>query len=350
MEKIAMVNHECRHIKTNGLKCRSKALKGMPYCYYHNNVHRQSAARPRSAKDSLSIPFPEDKPGILLALDQVFYGITSKKLNTKEAGLLLYGLQIASNNVERRPVLLVEDPVESVSVTPAGHELGPEKRPCSTAESCTVCPDRLACIDYDVNEVAKSGFAKIKPAPPAVQPEQVQQVGSHNPANVRRRRAIERRDRAARKRQQAAERRKPSAGEKKPPAKAEPDRTHPETGTLPTVQAVASSYPAPSKAPFKYSRSALRAARAPRRRRVSIQAAEKLHRAAGRRFISGKTATESARALAPDVCPLEASQPARPPFGSHRRQQPIQRKTGGPPRARLNAESCESEIKSRSAP
>ena len=31
---------ECRHIKSNGSKCHSPAMKDKPYCYYHLRLHR----------------------------------------------------------------------------------------------------------------------------------------------------------------------------------------------------------------------------------------------------------------------------------------------------------------------
>ena len=42
---------ECRHIETNGFKCNSLVLRGMPYCYFHARLHRASKG-PRPLKIS----------------------------------------------------------------------------------------------------------------------------------------------------------------------------------------------------------------------------------------------------------------------------------------------------------
>jgi len=43
----------CRHIKTNGIRCKSPAINRLPYCYYHfRSLQRHRPYRyPSNAKD-----------------------------------------------------------------------------------------------------------------------------------------------------------------------------------------------------------------------------------------------------------------------------------------------------------
>jgi hypothetical protein len=65
---------ECRHIKPNGCKCKSPALKDKPYCYYHIRVHgiaRNSSATSPYEQKELQIPFLEDRGAVQVALSEV---------------------------------------------------------------------------------------------------------------------------------------------------------------------------------------------------------------------------------------------------------------------------------------
>ena len=295
-ENLAMmVNHECRHIKTNGCKCESHALRGMPYCHFHDKVHRQRFARTQSgpAAPPLRLVFPEDRAGILLALDQVFDGLCTQAITARQATVLISGLRLASKNVEQGIFLSPSSSVETVSVTDAGHELGPEARPCTTCEDCSICPDRHLCMDYDANEPAAAGFCLfniLKPAAP--QPKQNQQAAAQAPAPEKDQPAPENPQPAPAKSPTPAETRSPvtaetshpaavdkarpaveesspMTSEKKPPAAVKPQQTPPESLTLKSVRAV------------------------------------------GRGFIPGTNPPKSPRASAPEAC--SSAQPIAPP-------------------------------------
>ena len=116
---------ECRHIMPNGSKCESPALRGKPFCYFHVRLH-QIAARPKSDDEPLTIPVLEDRCAIQLTLSQVLSALASGKLDPRRAALLLYGLQIASRNVEQKGFLLpLSNGVTSVEISDDGNELGP---------------------------------------------------------------------------------------------------------------------------------------------------------------------------------------------------------------------------------
>jgi len=144
---FAMV-YECRHIMHNGEKCHSPALRGKPYCYYHARLHRFTAKPPIDVMGNLRLPVLEDRSAILIALAQVFDALTCSNIDAKRAGLLLYGLQIASQNVDKQLSMIPVQSVESVSETGAGEELGPEKRYCNPWD-CAGCNQRETCEECD---------------------------------------------------------------------------------------------------------------------------------------------------------------------------------------------------------
>ena len=83
---------ECRHIKSNGSKCHSPAMKDKPYCYYHLRLHRiihgrpQRSSTPYEHKD-LQIPFLEDRGAVQIALSEVVSALAhrSHRLQTRSA-------------------------------------------------------------------------------------------------------------------------------------------------------------------------------------------------------------------------------------------------------------------------
>jgi hypothetical protein len=72
---------------------------------------------------------------------------------TRRAGLFLYGLQIASQNVERNGRILPYDAVESTTQTEDGDELAPEKRVCGSDDRCFDCPERDTCENFDPEDI-----------------------------------------------------------------------------------------------------------------------------------------------------------------------------------------------------
>jgi hypothetical protein len=55
----------CRHLKTNGVRCRAIALREKPYCYYHDRLHRvihkQKAAQKKSLPSMASCTNPTSR-------------------------------------------------------------------------------------------------------------------------------------------------------------------------------------------------------------------------------------------------------------------------------------------------
>src|SRR5881296_2097857 len=94
----------CRHLKVNGTQCGSPALKDHRFCYFHQQWHERkliiNSARARKARATFSLPVLEDANAIQLSVMQIMQLLLEGQIEQKTAGLLFYGLQIASSNLK----------------------------------------------------------------------------------------------------------------------------------------------------------------------------------------------------------------------------------------------------------
>ena len=93
----------CQHIKVNGIQCGSPALRNQKYCYFHNQWReaRINLYSRQHVRGSLTFPVLEDANSIQISLMQIMNLIAAGQIDSKTAGLLLYALQTASNNLSR---------------------------------------------------------------------------------------------------------------------------------------------------------------------------------------------------------------------------------------------------------
>jgi hypothetical protein len=97
--------------------------------------------------DDIKLPMLEDSASIQVAISQ----IVSSRIDARRTGLLLYALQIASQNIDRASYRKDPETVHSMTVTGEGDELAPEEEVCETGD-CASCDRRDTCEDYDPEE------------------------------------------------------------------------------------------------------------------------------------------------------------------------------------------------------
>jgi hypothetical protein len=154
---------ECRHIKTNGLRCHAAALRGKPYCYFHMNLRRMHSPR-LSESQHFDLPPIEDNSSVLLAVGQVIRTLNSPYADCRRAGLMLYALQIAAQLTARKeesaPAESVrtlynsaEEPLDLSDALDNGAEiLAPGKTICEPPQDCRNCPKQNSCPNYEEPE------------------------------------------------------------------------------------------------------------------------------------------------------------------------------------------------------
>jgi len=136
----------CRHIKTNGLRCQSPALRNSACCYFHARMIK-AAKTPISCMDTIDLPPLEDRASILLAITQVVNALLGSRIDGRRARILLYALQIASHNLKRIEKEQDKGPLETVREvehTADGEDLAPMQTVCEPHD-CALCPQRSEC-------------------------------------------------------------------------------------------------------------------------------------------------------------------------------------------------------------
>ena len=124
----AVRRYRCRHVFADGRRCASPSLRNEPFCFYHHTSRGAAAIRLARSCHGLQPSLPDacdlaERSGIQLAIGEVLHLIASNDIDLRRAGLLLYGLQTASNNLPRpNPKAEPTQPVDEITIDP---ELGP---------------------------------------------------------------------------------------------------------------------------------------------------------------------------------------------------------------------------------
>ncbi len=119
----------CRHVKTNGTQCGSPALRGKELCFYHEQNRPQPVELymdgERYCDSQMVLPVFEDAHAIQTVIRQVVQLMLTRRIERKDAGVLLYALQIASGNLKMmqaekaKPTQVVVEP-DKAAETPLG--------------------------------------------------------------------------------------------------------------------------------------------------------------------------------------------------------------------------------------
>ena len=102
----------CRHIKSNGLICRSPALRGKVMCFFHQprittraanhsnqerHNYRAYALQGLSPAEFQQLIASGDRAAIRRAVAVVCRALATKEIHPRRAGRILFGLQSALN-------------------------------------------------------------------------------------------------------------------------------------------------------------------------------------------------------------------------------------------------------------
>lgn len=98
--------------------------------------------------DDLQLPLLEDSASIQVAILKITSAFLSSRIDARRTGLLLYAVQIASQNIDRDSDRENSEIVHSMTITNEGHEMAPEKEVCEPSD-CASCNRRDTCDDYD---------------------------------------------------------------------------------------------------------------------------------------------------------------------------------------------------------
>jgi hypothetical protein len=162
----------CRHVKTNGTRCKSPSLDGAKWCYFHNRFHqRHTTYRHTEATRGYLVPGQhieltalEDRESVQLALSCVINALATGRLEAKRATALLYGLQLASTNARG---LYVEPSATNVVRT-----VEPTHDGLDLAEGATLDTDDIYTFEEEEEEDDDPhNFARFLDPEPSENPE-----------------------------------------------------------------------------------------------------------------------------------------------------------------------------------
>jgi hypothetical protein len=134
----------CRHIKTNGRRCKSPSLGLSAFCYFHSRLHRRhknllenapvllednsnptssATSQPQYLPDPLELELPplEDAESIQVSISLLVAALARNRIDSKRAAVLLYGLQLASSNARS---IIIEPTATSIIRTLARTKSG----------------------------------------------------------------------------------------------------------------------------------------------------------------------------------------------------------------------------------
>src|SRR5208283_4967351 len=89
----------CTQRKEDGDPCRSRALRGEKVCHYHKVMGTPKINIDNSPTGHTYLPVFEDAVSIQSAISDVCEMMLHRRIEPKEASILLYAMQVASTNM-----------------------------------------------------------------------------------------------------------------------------------------------------------------------------------------------------------------------------------------------------------
>jgi hypothetical protein len=161
--------YRCRHIFIDGHRCGSPSLRGEHLCYYHHTSRGfADEKRHRRTWADFELPPLEDRSSVLAAINEVLQRIACDNIPAKQAGLLLYGLQIASKNLpeagEAKAKSNNQPPVEQVLINPRYGDLAPVAEFVEDANPAAA-PDQISNSDPTTLPSLNASVDIVPPSP-----------------------------------------------------------------------------------------------------------------------------------------------------------------------------------------
>ncbi len=117
---------ECRHVMPSGLHCKSPAMRGSAFCYFHGRAPRP--ARPlRSPEANIEVSPVVGSMGCARAVNQITQALANNLISTHRAAILLQGVQMASGLTLPGPI----EPYAPLGNTPSQN---PQPHPHGTKQ------------------------------------------------------------------------------------------------------------------------------------------------------------------------------------------------------------------------
>jgi hypothetical protein len=134
-------DQQCHHYQApTGMRCGSPAMKGEYYCYHHlvkTNYKKNQRVLIDPEVTRMEVPPIEDRASIFVALAAVIHRLAENTIDTRRAGQMIYGLQVAMRALEPPPSQRFRT-TPAAQRTPAAQS---ESQPAGRAECAGSAPD-----------------------------------------------------------------------------------------------------------------------------------------------------------------------------------------------------------------
>ena len=161
----------CTHIKVNGVRCGSPALRQEVFCYFHQRMIRGVRTPPRSRLHPIAML--EDEQSIQAALMEIVNAIVRNQIDVARARLVLRALSIAARNAPKTHFdWSKSEMVKEIPQYPAA--------PPSAAPSATVTAQAAALAT-----IAKPREAEPEQERLSAQPTERENTGRKPPTSVK---------------------------------------------------------------------------------------------------------------------------------------------------------------------
>jgi hypothetical protein len=88
---------ECRHVMPSGLHCKSPAMRGSSFCYYHARSQRPAqGGRPKEAR--IELPDRLDHRGAQITIHRIIQALAAGHISARRAAVLLQAIQMTSGS------------------------------------------------------------------------------------------------------------------------------------------------------------------------------------------------------------------------------------------------------------
>jgi len=144
----------CKHVKLNGQNCAAPARSGTQFCMFHGPIYEGRWP---------STPVHEDASTIQHEISRIIRNIETGALPTKQGALVLYGLQLASQNLTK---LGAELPVGSTCASdPAlDHARDPEALTAELLRRLDPLPDHFVLAHMALQRLVRETHIPYDPA------------------------------------------------------------------------------------------------------------------------------------------------------------------------------------------
>ena len=149
----------CRHIKPNGIKCKSPACGSSAYCFYHGALSRARNPSVSDYKLPVTLSSLENNSGIQIALQQVLDAFGCARIDASKARVFLRGLEIATRLAPKPVSEDTPEPVREITCDHEGNPLGLEQNACEYPQDCPECKQQNSCTKFFLERMKKEGSA-----------------------------------------------------------------------------------------------------------------------------------------------------------------------------------------------